>query len=75
VNDFFEVFSTAVKLFEIKIFNRWGEKVFESDNIQKGWDGYFLGEQAQAGVYVYELSVTYLNNKTEKRRGSLSLIK
>lgn len=75
VNDFFEVFSTAVKLFEIKIFNRWGEKVFESDNIQKGWDGYFLGQQAQAGVYVYELSVTYLNNKTEKRRGSLSLIK
>jgi gliding motility-associated-like protein len=74
-NDLFRVFSTAVKLFEMKIFNRWGEKVFESNDIENGWDGYFGGKLAEPGTYIYEVSVTYLTNKTEKRKGSFTLLR
>ncbi|MCS6820229.1 MAG: DUF2341 domain-containing protein [Chitinophagales bacterium] len=74
-NDLFKVYTMAVKLFELKIFNRWGEKVFESTDPELGWDGYYNGSICEPGVYSYVLTVTFLNNLTEKRRGSFVLLK
>lgn len=74
-NDRFEIFTDAVKLFSLKIFNRWGEKVFETNDHSQGWDGYYNGELAPAGNYVYEFSVTFVDGQTSKRKGSVMLMR
>ncbi len=37
------------------IFDRWGELIYEWDNIKDGWDGYINGTKAQNGVYIYKI--------------------
>jgi gliding motility-associated-like protein len=76
-NDVFAIFTdnVSVKQFNLKIFNRWGEKVFESNDHKQGWDGYYNGLLAPAGNYVYETSITYVDGQTEKRKGSVMLVR
>ncbi|HRG90154.1 MAG TPA: gliding motility-associated C-terminal domain-containing protein, partial [Chitinophagales bacterium] len=77
-NDYFEVFGNkeAWKQFEVVVFNRWGEKVFESPDMNFKWDGTFKGELQNPGVYVYTVKLVYLNNYTDKMyKGTLTLIR
>jgi gliding motility-associated-like protein len=57
INDlFFPVLhSFDANAFEFFIFNRWGEKLFESDSPSLPWDGSYKGERVQDGVYVWRL--------------------
>ncbi len=43
--------------FKMEIFNRWGEKLFESDDINKGWDGYYQGALCMQDVYVCRVQI------------------
>ena len=64
------------KQLEFNIFNRWGEKVFESNDLSFAWDGKYRGEAQPAQVYVYELVLTYINGYTApKQKGSITLIR
>ena len=76
-NDDFEVYGNkeAWKFFSVEIFDRWGEKVYESNDMNFKWDGDFKG-RATMGVYVYAVHVVFLDNHTEKMlKGSVTLIK
>ncbi len=42
--------------YHLEIFSRWGEKLYESNDISKSWDGYYHGNPLEAGVYVYYLT-------------------
>lgn len=53
LNDEFKPVAEDIVKFNIRIYNRWGEKVFESDDIDNGWDGKYKGIKAQDGVYFY----------------------
>lgn len=75
VNDRFRIFGTAIKSIDFKVFNRWGEKVFESDTQEKTWDGSFNNSPAPAGVYTYSLYVEYLNGFSERKKGTITLIR
>ncbi|MBX2903450.1 MAG: gliding motility-associated C-terminal domain-containing protein [Chitinophagales bacterium] len=78
VNDHFEWFGNkqAVKIFEIQIFNRWGEKIFESNNKNFVWDGYYNGKEAAAGTYVYLLKITWIDGvRSNRYKGSFTLVK
>ena len=50
--------------FEMKIYNRWGELIFESHDSTKGWDGSYgsKGERAQCGVYSWVINFKPKNN-------------
>jgi gliding motility-associated-like protein len=74
-NDMWKVFAYGVKYFQATVFNRWGEKVFESADIQGGWDGTFKGAPVQPGIYTYLVNVTYLDGEVVKNQGSLTVIK
>ncbi len=74
-NDVWKVFAYGVKYFQATVFNRWGEKVFESADIQGGWDGTFKGAPVQPGIYTYLVNVTYLDGEVVKNQGSLTVIK
>lgn len=55
LNDVYKVIGTNIKFFEMYIFNRWGEQIFFSDNIDFGWDGTFKGEPVPAGMYIVRI--------------------
>ncbi|MEX2596746.1 MAG: PKD domain-containing protein [Salibacteraceae bacterium] len=65
------------KDFEIAVFNRWGNLIFESDNMNFRWDGLMpnSNEFAPIGVYVY--AITYITSEGHEKvlRGSFSLIR
>jgi len=44
-----------VNQYRISIFNRWGQMIFDTSDLNQGWDGTFKGEACQAGVYVYRI--------------------
>jgi len=59
----------------MKVFDRWGNKVFESKDKNEAWRGDNNGTMLNAGVYVYWLDVTLLNEQRITRKGNLTLVK
>jgi gliding motility-associated-like protein len=77
-NDFFEVFGNkeAWKQFEVQVFNRWGEKVYESNDMNFKWDGIYKGVGLMPAVFVYQVRVVYLDNYTDQLyKGSVTLVR
>ncbi len=61
--------------FEMHIYNRWGELVFESPDIHKGWDGRYKGNPEPEEVYWLWLSLTLPDKKTIYRSGTVTLVR
>ena len=81
INDHFTLFTNNIAEYEIRIFNRWGEMVYrsgdlqETNNLDKGWDGFYRGEAQNAGVFVYYLIGKTNNGETIERKGDITLIR
>ena len=56
-NELFKVMGTNIISINGKIYNRWGELVFEWNDINDGWDGTYRNEPAPSGVYIYKITV------------------
>jgi gliding motility-associated-like protein len=57
-NDIFRVRGVGISDVEIfRVYNRWGEKLFETTNINEGWDGTYKGEKVEQGTYMYYVQV------------------
>jgi gliding motility-associated-like protein len=74
-NDVLYVRSHNIKTMDFCIYNRWGEKVFEAKDINKGWDGRYNGSACNEGVFVYYLSATLKDDKTIVKKGNVTLIR
>lgn len=78
-NDYFyprQLLSKGVASFTMSVFNRWGQKVFETSNPNgRGWDGKFNEKEQPLGVYVYQIKVILKNGKAEEYSGNVTLIK
>ena len=73
-NDIWLVYGYIIKDLRIMIFNQWGEKIFESRNQSKGWDGLYKGKKQPVGVYMY-VGELILNDGSKKTyKGSINLI-
>ena len=72
---FFPKVSGNLSNFQLLIFNRWGELLFESQDENIGWDGYYRGELSKQDVYVYRLEITFASGRTEVLTGDISLIR
>jgi len=57
------------------IYNRWGQKVFETSSRKTGWDGTYKGRLQPMDVYVYTLDVEFTDGKTVRRTGDISLLR
>jgi gliding motility-associated-like protein len=68
------VYTGLPSTFEMRIFNRWGEKVFETDDITKGWDGKFKGTTQPMETYVWTVSYTYGQKVQKSIIGNLALL-
>ncbi len=82
LNDLYTIFTStdALSVNKLNIYDRWGEKVYESptdfvpgDEFNHGWDGRYHGQNAPNGVYVYTIEITFIDGKTEVFSGELTL--
>ena len=75
-NDVFRTYTACViKYYELRIFNRWGEKIFETNDALREWDGFYRGAPQPANVYVYTVTLVDEDDKTTAIKGSLTLIR
>ena len=75
VNDIFGPnYSGEINEYQLQIFNRWGQLIFDSHKIDKSWDGTFEGEIQPLGTYTYVLNAR-LNNKKVDLTGNFTLVK
>ncbi|MCX7953562.1 MAG: PKD domain-containing protein [Bacteroidales bacterium] len=77
INDVLYVRGWGIKnLIEFKIFNRWGQCIFSTNNINEGWDGTYKGKPQDIDTYAYYVKVeTYSNNKTLEKKGVVNLLR
>lgn len=62
-NEVFKAEGYSVANFKMTIYSRWGQKLYETDDINKGWDGTFNGKPCQEGVYVYMIDGYFESGK------------
>jgi gliding motility-associated-like protein len=58
-----------------RIYNRWGQKVFETTNRNTGWDGTFQGKLQPMDVYTYTLDVVFTDGRPLRKTGDITLIR
>jgi len=62
--------------YELIIYNRWGEKVFETNDVSTGWDGTYKGNPVPAGTYTWDFRMKHLYGPdVEKVQGHVNLIR
>lgn len=74
-NDVFLPLMVGVTQFEMVVFNRWGELLFQSTDPTIGWDGYHRGQLCPQDVYVYKITAVYSNGEQVVRTGDINLIR
>ncbi|MDX2245624.1 MAG: PKD domain-containing protein [Bacteroidia bacterium] len=74
-NDYFYLKGVYIREFHIKIYNRWGQQIFEAANIDDAWDGTFNGQAVPEGVYVFVAEATANNGRKFTKSGSVTLIR
>lgn len=77
VNDKFGVFETCpISQYHISIYNRWGQRVFESRDVKQQWTGTIEGRYLERGVYVYVIEYTPETTHINKiLKGTISLLR
>ena len=79
INDYFfprELLSRAVTSFRMRVYNRWGNELFETSRTDgRGWDGRFNGQPQPQGVYVYMIEAAFTNGTAEKYQGNVTLLR
>ncbi len=74
-NDIFFPFAKGLTEFEMFIYNRWGEMVFHSTDIDIGWDGYYKGKLCEQDVYVFKASGKFANGDKVVKTGDVTLLR
>ena len=75
INPLFQPIGLGIKDFKLIIFNRWGEKVFDPGWGRKAWDGNYLGEYVQQGIYPYYIEILDFGNKRYSYNGVVNVIR
>ena len=65
----------GIQSYQLIIFNRYGDKVFYSENVWDSWDGTAAGIDQPIGTYVYLLKVTFLDGESNASRGDITLLR
>jgi gliding motility-associated-like protein len=67
--------NTCIASFDLKIYDRWGELVFESSSFDRCWDGSYKSETLNTGVFVYYFEAVMSDGSQLKQKGNISLLK
>ena len=74
LNDFFEVKGLGIKKYKLQIYSRWGELIYESENLEDQWDGTFNGKKVPADTYIYNIYYTSMVDKSSTLKGTVTVM-
>ena len=74
-NDVLRVLGQGITRMDFKVFNRYGQLVFSTNNQSNGWDGTQNGKELNPGTFVYTLDVTFAEGEREVYTGNVTLVK
>jgi len=74
LNETFGPVGNAVNKFSMLIFNRWGQMIFESEDMNHQWDGTYKGEKVQTDTYVYKIFATGEESGSFQKTGKITVI-
>ena len=78
-NDFFfPVTSGTLEVVDLKVYNRWGQLIFDNDDLEKGWDGTYNGNPAPSEVYIYKIQYRKVNDPDApiiEEKGDVTLLR
>lgn len=75
LNDVFMISTDLLISYDIQIYNRWGELLFSSSDVQVGWDGNVGGKPQEIGVYTYVINSTTTLNTRLVKTGTITLLR
>ncbi len=75
LNDIFYAYGTNIKDFKISVFDRWGEEIFNSSEIEYGWNGTFRGLPVQDDIYIWKAEFNDLKNKNHSLTGHIQVLR
>lgn len=75
LNDLFCVYGYSIKKIDIQIYDRWGQLVFQTSDMQQGWDGKHKGVNVEAGIYVYAVSCEWMSGEHARRNGIVTVLR
>jgi gliding motility-associated-like protein len=74
-NNIFKPVYRDVDTYNMQVYNRWGQLIFESNDIDEGWNGIYKGQLAPQAVYVWKVSGTFINGREYRESGSVLLVR
>ena len=79
LNDLFkarpECSNVAMQNFSLSVYNRWGQLVFLTNDINDGWDGTYRNKRLDQGVYVYLVKYSFKQAKLRQQKGTITLVR
>lgn len=73
VNDVLYVRGSGISSLKFRVYDRWGQKVFQTEDISQGWDGNFQGKPLDTGVFVYTLEGSFMSGESFSQKGNVTL--
>lgn len=74
-NDVFYVYGNTIAKMKLRVYNQWGQFIYESLNVLNGWDGTYKGEIQPNGVYVYLLEAEFNDGTKTTKKGTITLLR
>ncbi len=74
LNDVFQPKGVGITGYRLEVFDRWGEKLFESSDFFAGWDGMYKGKACKQDSYQWKIAVTDASGKNKQLQGHVTLI-
>jgi gliding motility-associated-like protein len=75
INDYFSIAQRNITDLKVFIYDRWGEQVYKSDNVNFAWDGTYNGEPVKMDVYVYLIKAYGFHGKSYELRGTVTVVR
>jgi gliding motility-associated-like protein len=75
VNDILYVRGGGIEFLSFKLYNRWGQKIFESNDLLDGWDGTYQGQPVDLESVAYILSATFVDGSSIQKQGNITIVR
>jgi gliding motility-associated-like protein len=75
INEIFHPKLRGAEKYQLSIFSRWGELLFDTKDPAEGWDGYYKGKLCTQDVYIWKVEATFVDGKVFNKTGDLLLLR
>jgi len=75
LNDLYKPFARGIRNYTFEIYDRWGERLFSTSDLNGGWDGNYKGEKAQPGIYFFKVEGLDIDRNKVTDSGTFYLLR